>query len=1278
MQKIKDLFNKIVNSHEEEKVKKQEKVVEKIDKEQFKRFYNYYNHANVTNLYKSYDKNPTMTKFFKMNPFIVKVMFDKGVLSMNVDVANSFAMDFLVLVGYFFDNYDEVNNCVWTNNVNLIRKFFELGTEKYLQIGGKTIYDFSEANVKDLVTILLDDSNAREIEFERLCENFYQTRKLSWSKYKKKILEELAAEEQIARVQEITSMDLPLDWDNIFSNSEISQGVYAETSNDGLVLSLNNLGRVDIEYIAEITGKTYKEVILDLKGSIYQNPATWNECFYKGWETADEYLSGNIGEKLHIALEANEKYLGYFSDNLVALDKVKPQMINTRDIYVTIGSPWVPTDIIDDFIVFLFGDWMNNYSRSTDRNIFNTRYDEISGTWEIPHKNRYFKNIANDTIYGTKRIKGIDLLERTLNMKTPSVTDEIKIGNKKKKILNKDETVLIREKQQKLIKTFQDWIWKDVYRRERLIEIYETKFCSNNIRLYDGSFLKFPNMNPNVSLYDYQKNAVARIMFSPNTLLAHDVGAGKTYVMIAAGMEMRRIGTSKKNLFVVPNNLVGQWKNIFEEIYPGSNVLAIEPKKFTPAKRYNVLKDIRDNDYDGIIIAYSCFSLIPLSKRFYSDKISEQIEIIKKRLAKTSKSSKELQKKSKKLEEELLKLQEDYNTKDDWVYFDELGINSMFVDEAHNFKNLPVETKIDHILGVTTSGSSKCVDMMDKIHIVQRQNNGRGVVLATGTPITNSLTDIFVMQKYLQDGQLALLNIQSFDSWVGMFAEKDTNFEIDVDTNNYRMATRFSKYHNMPELSIILSSITDFYQVDKYTGIPKLDGYQDIRIAKTKEFEKYLGEISKRADDIRNRRVSRREDNMLKITTDGRKAALDLRLVDPNSSFTYYSKVVICAENVYRIYNKTKKTKSTQLVFCDSSTPKKEFNLYDELKRVLIMMGVKQEEIAYIHDVVTDAERDKLFKKVQKGEIRILIGSTMKLGLGVNVQDKLIAIHHLDVPWRPADMIQREGRILRRGNENEEVEIYRYITEGSFDAYSWQILEAKQRIIRGILSGSMPKRMCEEVDEAVLNYAEVKAIAIGNPLLKERVEVANELSRNYALQRKLVETRQLLEAELEELPNKIAEQQAKVDNCALDVDFYSNNKIKLSNEERAELRQLIASELASEEIRTTPNVICQYQGFDIIVPNNMIKDKPYIFIEKNGKYYIELGSSEIGSLIRIDNFLDDLENLLNKFNKELDRMLTRKNDIELELTKDDSYIDIIRDLEDKLVKLDNKLGVNKD
>ncbi len=1264
MNKIIDFLNKALNVTKDVKV---------INTNKLKNFYAYYNYFKIEEMCKINNKLSVVRENIKRTPFKVIVRNEGKVLAMKIETENELSMDLLVYIGYYFNSYSSDKDCVWTNKLSLIRKFFETGVLKLIELGGEVVLDLDN-DIQYLMKRLLKDEEVSDQLFNLLCSNYQELKKVGWLKYKEEQTETLQMDQKLAYVEEVTSMDLPLDWNNLFANSEETKGVFAENSSDGLVLSLNNLGRVDIEYIAEITGLECKQVINDLKGSIYQNPSTWGECFYKGWETKDEYLSGRIMDKLRIAIDANEKYLGYFAENVEALKKIKLPNVSESDIHITLGSPWVPTDIIDDFIVYLFGDWTKNYSHNIDKSKFSVKYEETSGTWEIPHLNRYYRNIANDTVYGTNRIKGMRILENTLNMRNLAITDGIEVNGKRVQKLNKTETLMAKEKQQKMIKTFQSWVWKNEERKKRLVEIYENRFCSNIIRHYDGSFLKFPKMNQEVSLFDYQKNAVARIMFSPNTLLAHDVGAGKTYVMIASGMEMKRMGMSNKNLYVVPNNLVGQWRNIFNKIYPSSNILCIEPKSFTPAKRLEVLKNIRDNEYDAIIMAYSSFSLIPVSKRFYCDKLEEKIAILNKRIKKLS--NKDNLKKLDKLTEELVDLKRELDEQDNLVYFDELGINTMFVDEAHNFKNLPIESKIERVLGVSLTGSKKCEDMLDKVHIVQKQNGGRGVVLATGTPITNSLSDMFVMQKYLQNGELSLLNIQSFDSWVGMFAEKDTNFEIDVDTNNYRMATRFTKYHNMPELSVILANITDFYQVD-FTGIPELDGYTDVVVKKSKEFQDYLSEISKRADIIREGHISRKEDNMLKITTDGRKAALDIRLVNDKCGFSFDSKVAKCAENICNIYRQTTKDLSTQLVFCDTSTPKKEFNMYDELRKILVTMGIPSNEIAYIHDAVTDSEKDELFRKVNKGIIRVLIGSTMKLGLGVNVQDKLVALHHLDVPWRPADMIQREGRILRRGNENEKVHIFRYITEGSFDAYSWQILESKQRMIKSLLSGSMPKRKCDEVDETVLNYAEVKAIAVGNPLLKERVETANELSKHQTLQRKLIETRQFLEVELLELPNKIKDVETKINLCQQDIVFYNENKVKHKIEERNELRKLISLEIDSSSGNINPKKVCEYQGFDIIIPNNMLKDKPYLFIQRYGKYYVELGSSEVGSIIRIDNFLDDLENYLTKLQKSLDTMNKRIIDINNELERNESYVDKIKELEDKLAKIDKKLGVKK-
>lgn len=873
---------------------------------------------------------------------------------------------------------------------------------------------------------------------------------------------------------------------------------------------------------------------------------------------------------------------------------------------------------------------------------------------------------------------GLKLLEQALNMKTAYIADYYEDSKGKKySVFNQEETLLAREKQKQIIEDFQNWVWKDETRKKRLIDIYYDKYCSSSIRKYDGSFLAFPDMNPAVTLFDYQKDAVARIMFSPNTLLAHNVGAGKTYVMITAGMEKRRIGVSKKNIYLVPNNLVGQWGEIFKELYPNSNILSVEPKSFTVSKRQELLKKIRDCDYDGIIMAYSCFGLIPLSKNFYIEKIEEQIKDIISKIKIIKKSKKDGLNKIRKLDEERLKLQEKIKQSNHCIYFDELGINSLFVDEAHNFKNIPLDTKTDRVLGISANGSKKCEEMLDKVHFVQRQNNGGGIVFATGTPITNSLTDIYAMQKYLQSGQLALLNLQSFDSWIGMFAEKEVSFEIDVDTNSYRMATRFTKFHNMPELSTLLASVTDFYNIDVSGILPEMNGYTDVKVDRTNEFRKYLDQISIRADNVRKHKVSRKEDNMLKITTDGRKAALDMRLVNPKSQFTFHSKIYRCAENIFRIYLKNITKKSTQLVFCDISTPKKEFNIYDSLKEILIQMGMKEEEIAFIHDADTDAQRLKLFRKVQKGEIRVLIGSTPKLGLGVNVQDKLIALHHLDIPWRPSDMIQREGRILRKGNENDEVEIYRYITEGSFDAYSWQLLETKQKMIKDILSGCMPKRVCEELDDLVLSYGEIKALSIGNHLLKERFEVANELTKKSTLQKKYIEKRQRLEVELMNMPVKINIQKTLIKNCKLDMEYYELNKIKLSSEERNELRHEIFMAIINSSDNNEEVTVCNYQGFDIVVPRNVLKEKMIVYLVRNGRYMVEMGESEVGMLIRIDNFLESFENKIAEESETLKQLNIRKKNIKEELEKDESYVEEIEKLKRKLEMLDEKLGVKK-
>ena len=1194
--------------------------------EQLTTFYRSYNVHEIKAAYENARRQYWLFSTPKINPYTTEIRMKNHILALQVDSDFLLPEQGLTILGYFFEYYSPEKNCVWTKSVNKIKDLFTDGLLYLRYFGGKIKLDLSRDSIRSIVKML---SSQNEDMIDALCENFCLLEEMSWFDYEKHIRQKIQTEKEHQRIAKITCMELPSGWINPYATDEKATDIYAESIADGLALSLNYLGVVDIEYISQITGESYQEVILALKGTIYQNPDTWEECFYKGWELASEYLSGRVLDKLEKAQKANRTYQGYFAGNILALKNVLPKAASKDSIYITLGSPWVPTDIIDKFIEHLLGT-----ITPKKRGGYKVIRDPETGVWRIPQKSRYDGDVKSNNTYGTTRIEALSIIEKTLNIKNITVFDEVPSDFHKsgtKKVINETETILAIDKQNKIIQEFQKWVWADEFRKKRLIDIYEEKYVSRVARHYNGSFLTFPNMAKTENLFEYQKNAVARILFASNTLLAHEVGAGKTYVMIAAGMELRRLGISKKNLYVVPNSITGQWEGTFQKLYPDVKLLCVTPGTFTKEHRLKVLEQIRDNDYDGIIIAYSCFEMIPVRKG----------------------------------QEDML------------IGFDELGINTLFVDEAHNYKNLPIDTKIKGVLGISPSGSAKCQNMMEKVRIVQRDNKGRGVVFATGTPITNSLTDIYVMQRYLQSEELKRLDIYHFDSWVGMFAERVSELEIGVDVNRFRIATRFSKFHNLPELSVLLSKITDFYQVDKTNGIPQMEGYRDVVIKKTDAFKRFLFQIAERADYVQKGYISRKDDNMLKITTDGRKAALDLRLVDDSSAFEKQCKVAQCAEKVYEIYQKTQSAKLTQLVFCDVSTPKPEFNIYDEMKRLLLEKGVWEGDIAYIHDAKTDAQRNELFQKVQKGEIRVLLGSTFKLGIGVNVQNKLIALHHLDVPWRPADMIQREGRILRKGNENEEVFIYRYIAEGSFDAYSWQLLESKQKMINGILSGCMTERGCLEVADTVLNYAEIKAIAIGNPLLKKRMEISNELSRNLTLQKKQEELKLMLEAELAQLPYEIERQKKIVAKYQQDADFYQGSKRVYSAEQRKAIREQIYQELVANELYLKERVIGSYQGFNVILPANMTKRHPFVYLEKYGRYYIPMGDKASGILVRIDNFLKGIEDQLAKQKDKLESMRRKEKDIKSDLKKGGEYITRIEELAKELAEIDKRLGVKE-
>lgn len=1112
-----------------------------------------------------------------------------------------------------------------------------------------------------------------------------------------------AAKKHKEHVDQVTAMDLPLDFENSY-NEDYRANIHCDNVSDALLLSIDTLGMVDIEFISSITGQDMKTVIEKLKGSIYQNPLHWNECFYKGWETAEEYLSGNLLHKFHLAKEANEEYLGYFEDNVKAIEGLLSPSIEIEDIYITLGSPWVPADVIDDFILHLIGiERYPNGEYPVDAKpfldaIYAVRHEDATGLWDIPKKSRFrlscFHGVYEDfdyRIWGTERMSMLHILENTLNMKTLAIYDYAGPDNKTK-LFNSKETVKVLEKQEQMINDFKQWVWSEENRTRRLQGAYNRRYGNIRKRTFDGSFFEFPEMNPEIQLRPHQKNSVARIIFSDNTLLAHDVGAGKTFTMIAAGMELKRLGKSDKNMYVIPNNIMPQWRKMFLKMYPQAKLLIVDRRNFNANRRADTLNKIVNEDFDAILIAYSCFDMLSLSKKYYIEFYEKHLEMLEKAQEKMASKGTIALKRIAAMKT-LEKIQEDMSDNVCEVPFDELGINTLFIDEAHNYKNVSLNSAITRVRGITNKGSKKCDAMMDKVHCVQRQNNGGRVIMATGTPITNSITDLFIMQKFLQHGELEFLGIQNFDSWVAMFGQKISEFEIDIDTNSYHLATRFAKFCNVPELTSILSSISDFYHVDNSIGLPEFGGYIDSVSESSDDFKDYLREISSRADDVRQQRVDKKIDNLLKITTDGRKAALDMRLIDMAYGLDADSKVFRCAENIVNIYEKTRDKKLIQMVFCDSSTPKPTFNLYDELKDILMAMGIPEKKIAYIHEADTEDKKNLLFYDLRQGNIAVVIGSTYKMGLGVNVQEKLCALHHLDVPWRPADMVQREGRILRQGNLCDKVNIYRYITKGSFDAYSWQLLEKKQRFIGQILSGDVSQREGEDVDEAVLNYAEVKALSVGNPLIKQKVEITNKIDKLRILQRDYVTARLKLEEELSHLPQKIEYQKALIDAVDKDITYFIDNKIdykKMAYEEQKAIRDTIYTAVKENVRKPFETKVLTYQGFDVVVPARMypkipktrngeestIKEPiPYVHVKLNGVYYMEIESCS-GITKRLNNLLEDLPKEKIRREDELAALINRKTVLEEELNKPGaSYAAEIAQYTIELENINEKLEV---
>ena len=1066
--------------------------------------------------------------------------------------------------------------------------------------------------------------------------------------------------------------------DSIITKSKMSP-------DDALIKCLNTLGHVDIEYISDITGLSVDYIISTLKGAIYQQPDAlegyrqYNNSV--GWVVSSVYLNGNIRKKLEAAKSANKRFCGKFEDNITALKKCLPLHVDIEEIHLSLGATWIPAHEYATFIKDLLK--LNDEPEV----LF---YQDLL-TWKLIAPPDAANSVLNTIKYGVRGdtsnsdwtrqyYTAFEITESTMNAKTLKAYDYCprrtgRSNYEYEPVFNKNKTTEALERQKEIIDAFKDWVFSDSRRISRIEDYYNEAFVGYTNTVYDGSFLTFPDLNPDVTFYKHQRDVIARILLSRgNLLIAHDVGTGKTYEMIASVRELYRLGLSDKNLVVVPNNVLKATVDAHKYLYKNDNILAVFPKDFTPSKRNQTLEKIKNGDYVAVYMAYSSFDMIVMSKAYYVDKMSNRIMELKAAMynTKIKYERKALKSKIEKLSAKLQKyIQEEQECP--WMTFDELGIKTLVVDEAHNYKNIPIQTKASGIVGMGGVGSKKCREMLEKAHSVEQ------LIFATGTPLTNSLADLYVFQTYLQPEVLNYHNIGSFDTWVNTFGQRDTTIECDVDanSNSLRTMTRFSSFHNLGELMSLFSQVCDFhYASESEEGFPIFNGYINIRVPKNPVQHDYILNLSERTEMIRNKEVRRDEDNLLKVTVDGRKAALDIRLVETDSAIfeTTSSKISECANQVLKIYHSTN---SVQIVFSDIGVPKDKFNVYDELKSVLIKRGVKWNEISFVHDATSEATRAELFRKMNKGVIRIVIGSTKKLGVGVNVQEKLVAIHHLDVPWRPADMIQREGRILRKGNTSGEVFIYRYITEGSFDAYSWQLLENKQRFIASFLSGTSIIREIADIADTVLTYAEVKALAIGNPLIKKRVEVANELEKTKIASRARQKQMQELKTVIESSPKKIKQFERLAQIARRDFENYSKAKESIPKDERLAFGEELLEALNGNILSTTEHIFDTYQGFKIILPANMMADKRYVIIrsEAGGNYICEMDNDKtfLGCSKSIDYLLDHLEEHAEKLQNQADQAKKQLGLAQYELEKDNPYLEKIERIKTELVRIDEEL-----
>lgn len=1058
-----------------------------------------------------------------------------------------------------------------------------------------------------------------------------------------------------------------------------------DNANDALIVSLSEKARVDITFMQKLCNMDMDKMLKDLDGEIFNVPE-YGEPNH--WVTADEYLSGNVREKLKIAehfAETDER----FNVNVKYLKEVQPKDLSASEISVRLGSTWIPPEDIKVFIEYLL-----NPSNYACQNI-NVHYNEATSEWWIEGKNYDKYNIKATNTYGTGRASAYKIIEDSLNLKDTRIYDYYEDENGKRVAeLNKKETAIAQAKQEQIKLAFEEWIWKDPERRERLTKVYNERFNSIRPREYDGSHISFDGMNPEITLRKHQVNAIARILYGGNTLLAHEVGAGKTFEMVAAAMESKRLGLCNKSLFVVPNHIVEQFGQEFLQLYPSANVLVTTKKDFETANRKKFCSRIATGDYDAIIISHSQFEKIPMSVERQVTIIQKQIEDITLGIQDLKNNNgerfsiKQMEKTKKSLETRLAKLN-DTSRKDDVVTFEELGVDRIFVDEAHYYKNLFLYTKMRNVGGIAQTEAQKSSDLFMKCRYLDELTGGKGVIFATGTPISNSMVELYTMQRYLQYGELEKRHLQQFDAWASTFGETVTAIELSPEGTGYRAKTRFAKFFNLPELMALFKEVADIQTSEMLNlPVPKAN-YHNVVIEPSEIQKELVKDLSERAEKIRNRMVDSSVDNMLKITNDGRKLALDQRLTNDMLEDFEHSKVATCADNIYSIWDKTSEDKSAQLVFCDLSTPHNDgkFNVYDDLKTKLIDRGIPEEEIAFIHDANTDARKQELFNKVRRGQVRVLIGSTQKMGAGTNCQDRLIALHDLDCPWRPSDLIQRSGRIIRQGNKNPEVDIYRYVTEGTFDAYLYQLVENKQRFISQIMTSKTPVRFAEDIDETALSYAEIKALAAGNPDIIEKTELDTQVAKLKLLKQNYLSEKYALEDKvIKYYPNEIKRLENRIEDMKEDIKVFNNNNTPDNSFEKMNIKDTDFTERkeAGEKIieicksmtNPEPLEIGEYKGFKIILSFDTMDRKFYASMKNNLSYKTELGSDPSGNITRIDNVLNGIETRLSSIENNLEDTKKNYESAKKEIEKPFPQEEELKTKSKRLDELNIKLNLN--